>query len=106
MMKAPYQYTWKNGIVIRSDRAVGFPIALQNDMIFADLLTGNTYQVLSIFKAKENDRDNLDMPEDVVQTFSIKPLSKEQLDALRERHKFQPDEQLGPGEVLAILESI
>jgi hypothetical protein len=105
-MKAPYQYTWKNGIVIRSDHTVRFPRPLQKDMIFADLLTGDTYQVLSIFKAKENDRDNLDMPEDVVQTFSTKPLSKEQLNALRERHKFQPDEQLRPGEVFAILDSI
>src|SRR5216684_6728625 len=97
-MKAPYQYTWKNGIVIRSGRALGFHVALQKDTIFADLLTGDTYQVLSIFKAKENDRDNLDMPEDAVQTFSTKPLSKEQLHALRERYKFEPDEQLRPGD--------
>jgi hypothetical protein len=102
-MKVPYHYTWKNGIVIRSDRAIGFHIVLQKDMIFADLMTGDTYQVLSIFEANENDRDNLNMPEDIVQTFLTKPLSKEQLDALRERYKFQPNDQLRPGEAFAIL---
>ena len=68
-MKAPYQYTWKNDITTCSNRSVGFPIGLQKDMIFVDLHTGDTYKVFSIYKAKENDRDNLEMPDDVVQRF-------------------------------------
>ncbi len=73
-------------------------------MVFADLLTGHTYRVLSTFRAKENDRDNLEMPEDVVQTFSAEPLSKEELDALHERYKFQQDELTQAGLEVVILD--
>jgi|SRR5271169_1146317 len=104
-MKAAHQYTWKNDITFCSNQEVRFPIALQKDMTFVDLLNGKTYKVLSVQKAKENDRDNLQMPEDVVQTLSAGSLSVEELATLRAKYKFQPDEQLTPGGELAILDS-
>ncbi len=105
-MEATYQYTWKNGVTICSKYSVGFARALQKDMIFVDLLTGDTYRVFSICKANGKDRDNLGMPEDVVQTFSAKPLSEEQLGALREKLGFQVDENLRPKEHFAILPTV
>ena len=60
-----------------------------NDSLFADLRTGETYRVLAVFKARENDRHNSMMPEDVVQTFPAKQLSEQELADLRRQCKWE-----------------
>jgi hypothetical protein len=104
-MSTAYEYTWKNGIVITSKHQLRFPQPLGVGMIFVDLLTGNAHRVHSLYKAKENDRDNAEMPEDVVQTFPVQVLTEEQLVALRKKYNFEVDESLAPDAQFAILES-
>jgi hypothetical protein len=107
-MKGPvYKYTWKHEIAFATRKQLEFRKApLQPGMIFVDLLSGKAYRVHSIFKAKENDRFYSAMPEDVVQTFPARPLTDEELTALRERYKFQLDQSTGPGEEFAILDLV
>jgi hypothetical protein len=107
-MKGPvYKYTWKHEIAFATTKQLEFRKApLQPGMIFVDLLNGKAYRVHSIFKAKENDRFHSAMPEDVVQTFPARPLTDNELTALRERYKFQPDQNTGPGEEFAILDLV
>src|ERR1700722_17034925 len=107
-MKATvYKYTWKHEIAFATRKQLEFRrVPLQPGMVFVDLLNGRAYRVHSIFKAKENDRFHTAMPEDVVQTFPARPLTDEELAALRERYKFQPDELTGPSEEFAILDLV
>jgi hypothetical protein len=88
-MHYAYNYTWKHNFTISSARELGFDQPLKEKMAFASLKTGATYRVVSIGKAKENDRDNDQMPEDVVQTFSGRQLTEETLSALREQCKWE-----------------
>jgi len=99
-----YRYTWKHGISISSRTEVKFRVPLQQGMIFVDLLNGDSYQVHSLYKAKELDRFSTVMPENVVHTFPSRSLTDEELNTLRERYKFQPDELTQPGEELALLD--
>jgi hypothetical protein len=90
-------------VAFQSDTEIGFPQALQKDMRFVDLLTGNAYLVLSIHKAKENDRHNLEMPGDVVQTISAGSLPLAQLESMREKCKIKVGENLKPRREFAVL---
>jgi hypothetical protein len=102
-----YRYTWKHEIAFATRKQLEFRKSpLEPGMIFVDLLNGKTYRVHSVFKAKENDRFHSAMPEDVVQTFPARPLANEELSALRERYKFQPDQDARPGEEFAILDLV
>jgi hypothetical protein len=83
-----YKYTWKNGIEMLSAYAVAFNQELVKDKVFVDLRNGDAHRVFSVHKAKDNDRDNADMPEDVVQTFLIKALSEKELESLRQECKY------------------
>ncbi len=106
MANIVYKYTWKHGISFTSNIQVEFLRPLLQGMIFVDLSNGRTYRVHSLYKAKEMDRLHKGMPEDVVHTFPAGSLSDEELAALRKKHHFQPNEQLGPGEQFALLDSI
>jgi hypothetical protein len=105
MVTPIFKYTWKHEIAFATRRQIEFSkVSLKPGMIFVDLLSGRAYRVHSIFKAKENDRFHPAMPENVVQTFAARPLTEEELTKLRERYKFQPDQNTRPGEEFAILD--
>jgi hypothetical protein len=97
------EYTWKHAISGTSNRGLKFDRPLLEGMVFADLLTGKTYRVHSLYKAKEHDRITTSMPEDVVQTFDAKSLAEKELLELRQRFKFDVSESLKPEEEFAIL---
>src|ERR1700746_3820872 len=97
------EYTWKHAISGGSNRELKFDRPLLEGMVFADLLTGKTYRVHSIYNAKEHDRITKSMPEDVVQTFDAKELGEKELLALRKKLKFEVNDGLNPEEEFAIL---
>jgi hypothetical protein len=97
------EYTWKHAISGSSNRGLTFDRPLLEGMVFADLLTGKTYRVHSLYKAKEHDRITKSMPEDVVQTFDAKELGEKELLALRKKLKFEVNDSLNPEEEFAIL---
>jgi hypothetical protein len=97
------EYTWKHAISGGSNRELKFDRPLLEGMVFADLLTGKTYRVHSIYNAKEHDRITKSMPEDVVQTFDAKELGEKELLALRKKLKFEVNDGLNPEEESAIL---
>ena len=97
------EYTWKHAISGTSNRGLKFDRPLLEGMVFADLLSGKTYQVHSVCKAKEHDRITTSMSEDVVQTFDAKPLAEKDLLELRARLKFEVYESLKPEEEFAVL---
>jgi hypothetical protein len=103
-MSNVYKYTWKDGITIFSKHQIEFPQPLLDGMIFVDLLTGKTYRVNALYKAKEFDRAGPGMAEDVVHTFPFESLSEEQLIAVRKKYKFEVYEGLAPKEQFAILD--
>lgn len=82
-----YNYTWKNGLCLTSNQSLSFEFPLTKDMMFVNLETGKRFKVFSVDKAKENDRHNTDMPEDVVQTFDAGVLTEQQLAELRKRYE-------------------
>jgi hypothetical protein len=97
------EYTWKHGISGPSNRRLKFDRPLLEGMVFADLLTGSTYRVHSIYIAKELDRVTTSMPEDVVQTFDATRLAETELLDLRDRFKFDLSGGLKPEEEFVIL---
>ena len=84
-MATLYEYTWKHNITITSSSQLTFSRPLAEGSQFANLRTGETYRVLAVFKARENDRHNSMMPEDVVQTWSASHLSEQELADLRRK---------------------
>lgn len=99
-----YRYTWKSGIGYWSNREIGFEQPLLPGVLFADLLTGEVYSVSSVHKAQQHDRLHSTMPEDVVQTFFSRLLSRSELAAVQTEHDFRPSESVLRGEAFAILD--
>jgi hypothetical protein len=82
-MDYKYRYNWQ------CDTQLGFNSPLVVGMKFADLKTGQVYQILSIGVAGPAERVGLNPPEDVVRTADAGQLSPEALADLCESYKFE-----------------
>ncbi len=82
-MEYRYRYNWQ------SDTQLGFNSPLVVGMKFADLKTGQVYQVQSIRVAGPAERVGLNPPENAVRTIDAGQLSPEDLEELCERYKFE-----------------
>jgi hypothetical protein len=83
VMEYKYRYNWQ------SDTQLGFNSPLVVGMKFADLKTGQVYQVQSIGVAGPAERVGLNPPENAVRTLDAGQLSPEDLEELCERYKFE-----------------
>jgi hypothetical protein len=83
VMEYKYRYNWQ------SDTQLGFNSPLVVGMKFADLKTGQVYQVQSIGMAGPGERVGLNPPENAVRTTNAGQLSPEDLEELCERYKFE-----------------
>jgi len=83
VMEYKYRYNWQ------SDTQLGFNSPLVVGMKFADLKTGQVYQVQSIGVAGPGERVGLNPPENAVRTTNAGQLSPEDLEELCERYKFE-----------------
>jgi hypothetical protein len=83
VMEYRYRYNWQ------SDTQLGFNSPLVVGMKFADLKTGQVYQVPSIGVAGPAERVGLNPPENAVRTIDAGQLSPEDLEELCERYKFE-----------------
>jgi hypothetical protein len=83
VMEYKYRYNWQ------SDTQLGFNSPLVVGMKFADLKTGQVYQVQSIGVAGPGERVGLNPPENAVRTTDAGQLSPEDLEELCERYKFE-----------------
>jgi len=83
VMEYKYRYNWQ------SDIQLGFNSPLVVGMKFADLKTGQVYQVQSIGVAGPAERVGLNPPEKAVRTVDAGQLSPEDLEELCERYKFE-----------------
>ncbi|SRR5260370_34189531 len=82
-------YVWKhNGPLSNTDAtSVRFTKPLKEGSMFADLRNGCTYSVTAISKVKEPGYFK-DVPTEMLHTSDAKPISEEQLTALRDTHKY------------------
>jgi hypothetical protein len=83
VMEYKYRYNWQG------DTQLGFNSPLVVGMKFADLKTGQVYQVQSIGVAGPAERVGLNPPENAVRTTDAGQLSPEDMEELCERYKFE-----------------
>lgn len=83
VMEYKYRYNWQG------DTQLGFNSPLVVGMKFADLKTGQVYQVQSIGVAGPGESVGLNPPENAVRTTDAGHLSPEDLEELCERYKFE-----------------
>lgn len=90
------EYTWKHGVEFTSDTTLKTDRPLEVGKVLVDLCTGQRYQVLTIAKAKENDRAFATFPEDVLHTWDAGSCSEEELARLREKEGYTVTEDCKP----------
>ena len=88
----PFEYTWKIGIEYWSLRCLRASRALTENTLLIDLFDGHRYAVQMIFPAGPKDREFEIMPETAIQTWPAGSLSKDELETLRARANYVPDE--------------
>jgi hypothetical protein len=90
-MAKVYDYDWvhKGPLSSPDDTPMRFTKPLEIGSMFADLRNGRTYNVLAI--SKKVKEPGSFKPKETVQTSDAKPISEEQLTALRDSHKYKED---------------
>ena len=90
------EYTWKHGIQFTSYTILKTNRPLEVGTVMVDLCTGEKYKILSIEKAKPNDRAFESFPEDVVQTWEAGKCREDELAKHREKAGYKPIEACKP----------
>jgi len=87
-----HEYTWKMGFEFSSNTTLTTNKPLTENMVIIDLYNGHRYLVQSIYAAKAKDKEWSSMPDTVVHTWPLAALPDDELDKLRERAEYRPDE--------------
>jgi hypothetical protein len=87
-----HEYTWKMGFEYCSNTTLKTNKALTKNTVIIDLYDGHRYRIQAIYPAKAKDKVWAFMPDTVVHTWPLAPLPQDELDKLRERAEYKPDE--------------
>ncbi len=98
-----YEYTWKIGVELATERSLEIHAPIVADNCLADLYSGHRFLVQTVFKAKAIDKAYPNMPDTAIQTWPIADLTADELRELRERWKYTPNETDRPSACVVIL---
>jgi hypothetical protein len=91
-----HNYIWKIGPQVYSDTTIRTNRPLTPDTILIDLYNGHKYLVQTIWPAKPSDKEWPSQPDTVIQTWPIGSISEDDLNKLRIKVQYAPDELAGP----------
>ena len=91
-----HEYTWKIGLEHWSNRKLETNKPVTVNTVLIDLYDGHRYLVRAIYPAKPTDRAWPFLPETVMHTWLVESLPEDELNKLREREKYAPNEFCAP----------